>query len=303
MKASQGAKKLTLPLCIGITLVLWASSFPAIRAGLSGYAPQHLVLLRLLTASGAFILIAPFARIRVPKPRHLPSLLLLGLIGIGGYNLALSYGETHVPSGTASLLVNCAPVITALLAMFFLKERIRPRAWLGLIVSLGGVAVVVTTLNSRVALDPWALLVVLAAALQAVFFVLQKRLLASYRPLELTCYSMWSGTLASLFFLPGFVNACRTSPLHATLSVVYLGVFPAAFAYLTWAVVLSRLPASKAGSLLYIVPLLAFVIAWFWLGERPQISTLCGGVLALAGVVLVTTARALPVGPAMSKIV
>jgi drug/metabolite transporter (DMT)-like permease len=284
-----GARNVTLALSIGLTLVLWASAFPGIRAGLSGYVPQHLVLLRLLTASLSFLLIAPFAQVKVPKLRHVPALFLLGLIGIGGYNLALSYGETHVPAGTASLLVNCAPIVTALLAMLFLKERIRLRGWIGLIVSLGGVAIIVGTSGTHLAFDPWALLVLFAAALQATFFILQKKLLVHYRPLELTCYAIWSGTLVSFLFLPGFIGACKAAPLHATLAVVYLGIFPAALAYLSWAVVLSRLPASRAASLLYTIPVISFIIAWFWLAERPLFSTLAGGLLALAGVVTLNT--------------
>lgn len=288
---SHASKNIALVSSIAVTLVLWASAFPGIRAGLSGYAPRYLVLLRLLTASFAFVVIAPFARIKVPRLRHVPLLLLLGLTGIGGYNLSLSYGETHIPSGTASLLVNCTPVLTALLARLFLNERIRLQGWIGLIVSLAGVAAIVMTSGDRVAFDPWALLVLLAATLQAIFFILQKRLLAYYRPMELTSYAIWGGTLVALLFIPGFTDACKAAPIHATLAVVYLGIFPAALAYLTWAVVLAHLPVSRAGSLLYVVPVISFIIAWFWLQERPQASTLFGGALAISGVVLLNTAK------------
>jgi drug/metabolite transporter (DMT)-like permease len=287
---SAGAKNVVLALSIGVTLLLWASAFAGIRVGLSGYAPQHLVLLRLLTASVALFFIAPFKRVRVPQLQDVPSLFLLGLTGITGYNLALSFGETHVSSGTASLLVNCAPVITAVLAVLLLKERILLRGWIGLIVSLGGVAIIVTTSGNRVAFNPWAFLVLLAAALQSIFVILQKRLLADYQPLELTCYAIWSGTLVSLVFLPGFATACREASLQATLAVIYLGIFPAALAYLSWAVVLSRLPATRAVSLLYAIPVLSFIIAWFWLHESLQFSTVAGGTFALAGVMLLNTA-------------
>jgi drug/metabolite transporter (DMT)-like permease len=301
--SSGRAKNATFALSIGLALILWASAFPGIRAGLSGYAPQHLVLLRLLTASVALLLIAPFQKVRLPQLRYLPSLLLLGLTGITGYNLALSYGETNVSSGTASLLVNCAPVITALLAVPLLKERIQPRGWIGLIVSLGGVAIIVTNSGSGIAFNPWALLVLLAAALQSIFVILQKRLLADYRPFELTCYAIWSGTLVSLLFLPGLVSACKAAPFQATIAVIYLGIFPAAIAYLSWAIVLSRLPASQAVSLLYAIPVLSFVIAWFWLHESLLLSTLLGGALALAGVLLLNTAGRATTNPNKAKLV
>jgi len=155
--------------------------------------------------------------------------------------------------------------------------------------SLGGVAIIATTSGNRIALNSWAFLVLLAAALQSIFISLQKKLLADYQPFELTCYAIWSGTLASLVFLPGFVNACKAAPFQATVAIIYLGICPAALAYLCWAVMLSRLPAAQAASLLYAIPVLAFIIAWFWPHESLLLSTAAGGTLALAGVMLLNT--------------
>jgi drug/metabolite transporter (DMT)-like permease len=289
--SADAARRIDIPLALAatVTLMLWASAFPGIRAGLVGYRPGHLVLLRFLVASLVLLMIALFARVRLPQLRHLPHLAILGLVGIAAYNIALSYGETQVASGAASLLVNTAPIFTALLAALFLGERLRYWGWLGLLVSFTGAALIALTSRRGLSPSPWAMLVLLAAFLQATYFILQKPLFTQYRPLELTCYAIWDGTLMSLVFLPGFATAVRAAPLDATLAAVYLGVFPAALAYLAWAFVLFRLPASRAGSLLYAVPVLAFVIAWGWLREIPSASTVLGGVLALGGVVLVNT--------------
>ena len=81
----------------------------------------------------------------------------------------------------------------------------------------------------------------------------------------------------------------RAAPLPDTLAVVYLGAGPAALAYATWAVVLSRLPASRASSLLFAVPVVAFLVGWVWLGEAPTLIDIAGGVLAMGGVALVNT--------------
>jgi drug/metabolite transporter (DMT)-like permease len=90
-----------------------------------------------------------------------------------------------------------------------------------------------------------------------------------------------------LVFLPGLPQAIQSAPLDATLAIVYLGVFPAAIAYLTWTYALSQIPASVVTSFLYVNPVLAILIAWVWISEVPTPISLVGGGLAIAGVVIV----------------
>jgi drug/metabolite transporter (DMT)-like permease len=70
-----------------------------------------------------------------------------------------------------------------------------------------------------------------------------------------------------------------------------MGIFPGALGYVCWAYVLSRLPASRAGTFLYLVPAMALFIAWLWLGERPELIALAGGVLIVVGVIVVNIQR------------
>jgi len=128
-------------MAITVTLIFWASAFAGIRAGLKAYSPGNLVLFRFLTAS----------------------IVLLGFIGITVYHLALTFGELKVTAGSASILIASAPIFTAILAMFILKEKINTWGWTGIVISFLGVSLVAIGEGEGVRFEPAALLILLAA--------------------------------------------------------------------------------------------------------------------------------------------
>ena len=284
-----------------VTIFFWGSAFAAIRAGLHSYSPAHVAVLRFLSASTALVAFALVMRMRLPAVRDLPLVFLLGLLGFSFYNLALNYGELRIAAGPASVLIQTLPIWTALAAILFLHEHLRPWGWVGIGVSFAGAVVIGLGKDSGFGLNWGAGLILLASVSASAYNIIQKRMLTRYRPVEITTYAIWAGTVLLLPFSPGLPAEVRAAALPDTLAVVFLGVGPAALAYATWAVVLSRLPASRASSVLFMVPVVAFLVGWAWLGETPTWLALAGGLLALGGVAMVNTLGRAPGRPSSRR--
>lgn len=276
-------------LSIAGALLLWASAFAGIRAGLRSYGPGELALLRFLTASAVLFVYASVTRMPLPDRRDLPSIAAAGFLGITVYHVALNFGEQTVTAGAAALIIATSPVFTALLSRFVLKEHVTIWGWIGISVSFAGVALITLGEGGATGLEPGALLILLAAVATSGYFIVAKRPLRRYRALHFTTYMIWAGTVPLLVFAPGLMEQLPVAAPADTWAVVYLGVFPGAIAYVLWSHALARMPASVLSTFLYFQPVNATIIAWIWLAEVPSALAFVGGAISLLGVAIVNT--------------
>ncbi len=275
-----------------VTVVLWASAFIGIRGAGPHYDPGALALLRMAVGTVVLTILAVRHGIRLPERRHWWLIAVWGVGWFCVYNLALNAAERTLDAGTAAMVVNLAPLMVVVFSGLFLREGFPKPLVIGAPIAFLGVVLI--GMNSSTSEGPditGLLLALLAAVMYAGCTLLQKRLLtAGTDATTLTWLGAAAGTVALLPWTGSLIGALQTAPLDATLWVVYLGIFPTAIAFTTWAYVLQRSTAGQTSATTYVVPAIAILMSWAILGEVPTPLMFLGGALCLLGV-LVTRMR------------
>ncbi|MDT0459605.1 DMT family transporter [Streptomyces sp. DSM 41527] len=268
-----------------VTVLLWASAFIVIRNSAGYFGPGALALGRLLVASAVLSVLLLVRGGGFPPREAWPGIAGSGVLWFGAYMVALNAGEQRVDAGTAALIINIGPILMALLGGWLLKEGFPRTLMAGMAVSFTGAVVVGLSLSGGGQSSLIGVLLCLCAALaNAVGVVLQKPALQHATPMQVTTFGALSGAVACLPFAGQLVSQVSRAPAAATLQIVYLGVFPTALAFTTWAHAVSRTTVGKMGTTTYAVPVLVVFLSWLFLGEVPGLLTLCGGLLCLSGV-------------------
>lgn len=131
-----------------------------------------------------------------------------------------------------------------------------------------------------------AVLCIAAAALYAAGVVAQKPLLSRASALHITWLACTIGLVVCLPFAPTLLDELGRAERSSIAWMAYLGVFPTAVGFMTWAYALSRTTAGRMGATTYLVPPLAILMGWAFLNETPETLAFLGGALCLGGVVL-----------------
>jgi drug/metabolite transporter (DMT)-like permease len=204
----------------------------------------------------------------------------------------LSWGETRIDSGLASIIQASVPIFVVLIALgFFHEQRVTGSSLVGIVVGFVGVALLVGAQPEGKILG--ALAVVLTAMCYAGGGLVARRHLGTARP---QVVALGTTVVAMILLLPaGVAQAPSEMPgATAVLSVVFLGIVGTAVAYLLYFTLLRRAGASYASLVTYLVPPAALVYGAVFLDEQVGATALAGLALILGGVALGTRTRAAP---------
>lgn len=270
-----------------MTVFLWASAFPMTKVAQQHFASNALGLIRCAVASVFLLVIGKCCHIRRPEKKDVPYFFVSGLCGFTLYLICFNTGILTLTSATSSIIIAITPILTAVLASVFYKEKIRPIGWLSILGAFIGVLILllwegIFSVNIGIV---WTI----GAACVFCAYNFINRFLShkGYNALEIVAYSMICGAVMFLFALPQAVQQLSSAAPQEILSLVYLGVFPSAIAYFLWGKAMSYAEkTSEVTNFMFVTPLLSAILGFVILQEMPNAGTFLGGAVIIFCIVV-----------------
>ena len=255
-----------------LAMLLWASSFVALKLAFRGYHPMQVIFGRMFIASLCFIVFIPAFRKVKWRRRDLKYLLIMAVCEPCLYFIFEAKALELTSASQAGMITAFLPLLVAILAWSVLKESIRRQTLIGFIMAILG-ACWLSVASEITAEAPNPLLgnfcEFLAMVCAAGYTIALKHLSDHYPPLFLTAFQAFLGCL---FFFPfllipdiGFPRHLETTPL---LAVLYLGTFITFGAYACYNFGVSRIPASQAAGFVNLIPVFGVLLGMLILGDR-----------------------------------
>ncbi len=276
--------------------ISWSGAYVAGRLVAGAWAPATAVAVRFVLASLclAAALIALRPEDRGVARADLPGMLLLGLVGVLGFNLLLFLGLSSTGAVNGTLIGAGAPVATALLAALALGERLRALQWAGVGLSFSGVLLVVSNGSAasllRLSLNPGDLLLVAAVACWAVYTVAGRSLFRRYRPVTVTAHTYFVATALALPLAAGEAAVPGAAALPGSWTIwaalLFLGTVCSVLGFVWWNEGVAVLGPSRTAVFSNLVPVSGLVLGALLLGEAVTGVHLVGAALVITGVVL-----------------
>ncbi|MDH5686724.1 MAG: DMT family transporter [Candidatus Bathyarchaeota archaeon] len=278
-------------LMLSVVVFLWGSSYTLLKLGLEKMSPINLAFLRFLLA---LPILAVFAYLKGKKIldssilQDWKILAVLGLTGVTLYHIFQNVGLRFTTASNSSLIISANPVFIALLAHFYLREKMTWRRVSGIALAFFGIILIIGPLE--IAFNPLGtigdLLSVGAGLSWAIYSVFSKRILSKYGAERVTMFSMIFG---ALFLFP--ILLVSEEPALPTSAWIWfllliLSLLCSGMAYLFWYIALEEVSPTKAGVFLFFLPIVSLSLAHLILSESIDVSFAVGAVFVMLGIVI-----------------
>ena len=274
-------------LLLGLLVLMWGSSFLLIEVSLDGFIPKEIVGFRLFIGAITMICVSLFYGKRFPKTLT-PWLHFIVYAVIGNIlpYLLIATGQKDITSGMAGLLMAIMPLVTLVLAHFFLPDdKLTRYKVLGFIIGISGVLFILSPSLSDGSNTLIGILLVLAAACAYGVNTIIASRLPSYDPIVSSACVLLIASTLSFCIWPGilFVNFSDV-PLLSIASLILLGILPTGLAALVYFIIINSAGATFLSNINYLIPVVAFFLGALLLGEDILLSNLLALLLIISGI-------------------
>ena len=274
--------------------VIWAVNFSVIKYATAVFSPLAFTGLRVGIAATVLMSIAFFRRRPWPPRRDIVTLILLGVVGNGLYQILFVEGLSRTKVGNAVLIVASAPAFIAIASRLKGIERLRRRTLYGVALSVAGVGLVVFGSargdHSNATLIG-TLLVFIGVFCWTAFTVMLQPLAMRLDPIQLSALTMTGGMLPLLVVSPRALAATRWEHIGPSVwvSVFYASVISMVVAYLFWYRGLRVLGPTRTAVYSNLQPAIAIIVAWIFLNESPTLWQGVGTGTIMTGIFMTRT--------------
>jgi drug/metabolite transporter (DMT)-like permease len=271
-------------------MLFWSATFVWVKVALRWYHPIEIVVLRLVLASILLFLAMLVMRHReLPARKDLPQFLLVAFCEPFCYFMGEAFGMQYVSSTLGSLIISTIPIVTAIGAYLFLKEKLSVLLFIGLLISFSGVAILALGSGELYATIKGILLMLLAV-LSAMFFGISVRQLTlKYDTITIVS---WQSLFGLMFFLPFFfiVDGSHFFQMqHSAMGLVTIGamsIFASVGAFMLFTGVIRDLGVIRSNLFSNLIPVLTAILAFVILGDKPTLRAFIGILLVICGLIL-----------------
>ena len=271
------------------TIIVWGSTFIVTKLLLSEFTPVHIMLCRFVIAYFVLWLIRP----KLEKTSVKDELLfaVMGIFGCTLYFITENTALEYTLASNVSIIVASSPIITAILAHFFVKgEKMNKNIVFGFFVAFLGVILVVVNGKFVLKLNPAGDALSLGAAVSwAIYSIVLRLCVDRFDSVFLTRKLMFYGFITAL---PIAIMQGERLPLEAfkapdmLFCILFLGVIGSGICYVTWNKAIAKLGVVTTNNYIYINPFVTLVTGGIFLKEPITVMGVFGALLIISGVVI-----------------
>lgn len=281
--------------------LMWAFQFSGAKIATERLGPIAVALIPLALST---LLFAPLLRVnrgKKPPPRWTPivwrDLILASTLGIIPAQLGLTWGVEHSLASNASVLTLTIPVLTAIMAVILLGERMTPVRWLSFVLAIAGVLMVSDIDWKAVSIFRGSYLfgnlLILASCLGSAFYnTYTKKLLETFNPVELLVYSFLVTdvelALMMLIFERSPAAAFLDLRIGVWASLLTIAIFSLSVSMLLYFWVIEKIDVTQASLSIYLLPVFGVLLSTVVVREKITAQLVFGGLLVFSGTFLVT---------------